>query len=305
METGRLPVQMAVVASCQALRLCLRSVLRLVVVDVQPGLEVLEHDRGSSARPDLWVGGCFGSRSALGVLEACSSASPLPASGSPPGAAGGLGALAGLVLVAYGWLMWTRWCSWRSSSARPHSVAHWLASIHVLPHNHAAGVAVMAVGGLIFVAVVGWVAVDLVPGSGGALPTHGRYEFTGITTQARFAYGKTAAHHRRAPGGDRVAVAHGRRHPVDPHDPGRDLRAACNRAQRRSRLRRPARPRLRRLLGHRGLHHGLLHGRTAHPTALHPQPLLGHPLRHRRRDARRRAARDTRRCGCGATTSPS
>ena len=32
---------------------------------------------------------------------------------------------------------------------------------------------------------------DLVHGIGGAGPEHGRYEFTGITTQARFAYGKT------------------------------------------------------------------------------------------------------------------
>jgi branched-chain amino acid transport system permease protein len=106
----------------------------------------------------------------------------------------GLWALAGLVLAAYGWLMWTDWSSWRSSSRHSldrHSLAHWLASIYVLPHDRAAGVAVMAVGGLILVGVVGWLATDLVHGIGGAGPEHGRYEFTGITTQARFAYGKT------------------------------------------------------------------------------------------------------------------
>jgi branched-chain amino acid transport system permease protein len=106
----------------------------------------------------------------------------------------GLWALAGLVLVAYGWLMWTDWSSWRSSARRSldrHSLAHWLASIYVLPHDRPAGVAVMAVGGLILVGVVCWLASDLVRGISGATPEHGRYEFTGITTQARFAYGKT------------------------------------------------------------------------------------------------------------------
>jgi branched-chain amino acid transport system permease protein len=49
----------------------------------------------------------------------------------------------------------------------------------------------MAVGGLVLVGVVGWLASDLVRGIVGAAPTHARYEFTGITTQARFAYGKT------------------------------------------------------------------------------------------------------------------
>ncbi|HUC15385.1 MAG TPA: branched-chain amino acid ABC transporter permease, partial [Acidimicrobiales bacterium] len=101
----------------------------------------------------------------------------------------GLWTLAGLVLVAYGWLMWTDWSSWRSSDR--HSLAHWLASIYVLPHNRPAGVAVMAVGGLVLIGVVGWLGSDFVRAIGGAPPEHGRYEFTGITTQARFAYGKT------------------------------------------------------------------------------------------------------------------
>jgi branched-chain amino acid transport system permease protein len=105
-----------------------------------------------------------------------------------------LWALAGLVVFAYGWLMWTDWSEWRSTSHHSldrHSLAHWLASIYVLPHDRPAGVAVMVVGGLLLVGVVCWLASDLVRGIGGGAPGHGRYEFTGITTQARFAYGKT------------------------------------------------------------------------------------------------------------------
>jgi branched-chain amino acid transport system permease protein len=95
--------------------------------------------------------------------------------------------LAGAVLVAYGWLMWTRWSLWRASS--PHSVAHWLASIHLLPHNHSAGLDVMGAGAAIVLAAIAWVASDLV---GGSRPEQARYKFTGITKQAKFAYGKTA-----------------------------------------------------------------------------------------------------------------
>jgi len=101
----------------------------------------------------------------------------------------GLASVAGLVLVAYGWLMWTTWSLWRASAR--HSLAHWLASIYVLPHNRPAGLVLTAVGGLVLVGVVGWLASDLVRAIGGARPEHGRYEFTGITTRARFAYGKT------------------------------------------------------------------------------------------------------------------
>ena len=53
------------------------------------------------------------------------------------------------------------------------------------------------------------------------------------------------------------------------------------------------------------LHDGLLHRRASHPTAVHPQPVLDHPLRHRGRDAHRRPARDAHACACAATTSPS
>jgi branched-chain amino acid transport system permease protein len=101
----------------------------------------------------------------------------------------GLWALAGLVLVAYGWLMWTTWSSWRSADR--HSLAHWLASIYVLPHSRPAGLGIMVVGGLALLGVVGWLASDLFRAIGGAPPVQGRYEFTGITTQGRFAYGKT------------------------------------------------------------------------------------------------------------------
>jgi branched-chain amino acid transport system permease protein len=95
--------------------------------------------------------------------------------------------LAGAVLVAYGCLMWTRWSFWRTST--PHSVAHWFASIHLLQHDHSAGLAVMGVGAAVLVAAIAWVASDLLSGS---QPEHARFEFTGITKQAKFAYGKTA-----------------------------------------------------------------------------------------------------------------
>ena len=104
-------------------------------------------------------------------------------------------ALGGVLLLVYGWLMWTSWASWRASNkhSAKHSVAHWLASIHVLPHNHTAGLVVMAAGAIVLVLAVVWVAADLVAGVGRSRPAHAhRYEFTGITRQAKFAYGKTA-----------------------------------------------------------------------------------------------------------------
>ena len=101
----------------------------------------------------------------------------------------GLGTAAGVVLFAYGWLMWTRWSYWRAS--KPHSVAHWLASIDVLPHNHTAGLAVMAAGVALLLCALVWVGADLARAIGGSRPELGRYEFTGITRKAKFAYGKT------------------------------------------------------------------------------------------------------------------
>jgi branched-chain amino acid transport system permease protein len=101
-----------------------------------------------------------------------------------------LGTVAGVVLFAYGWLMWTTWSSWRAST--PHSVAHWLASIGIMPHNRPAGVVLMVLGALILVGAVAWVVEDLVRAIGGARPDRSRYEFTGITKEAKFAYGKTA-----------------------------------------------------------------------------------------------------------------
>jgi len=103
----------------------------------------------------------------------------------------GLATVAGLVLVLYGFLMWTRWYAWRASS--PRTVAHWFAySLHILPHDHSAGLAVMAVGAFVLLCVLAWVIVDLARALGGSRPSTGRYEFTGITKQAKFGYGKTA-----------------------------------------------------------------------------------------------------------------
>ena len=82
--------------------------------------------------------------------------------------------------------------------------------------------------------------------------------------------------------------------------PGRLLRAGGHRPQHRRRPGRPARPRLRRLLRHRRLHDG-------RPRLGPRQPAVaGHgPDRHRRGHDGRLPARACRRCGYGATTSPS
>ena len=99
--------------------------------------------------------------------------------------------LAGAILVVYGWLMWTSWSLWRAST--PHSVAHWFASIHVLPHSHTAGLVVMAVGAVVVLYALAGVAADLVRALRGSPSERGdRFEFVGITKKARFAYGKTA-----------------------------------------------------------------------------------------------------------------
>ena len=102
----------------------------------------------------------------------------------------GLAVVVGVILVAYGWLTWTSWALWRASTR--HSVAHWLASIHVLVHDPTAGLAVIAIGVVVLVFALVWVAVDFTSALGGSRPAHARYEFTGITKQAKFAYGKTA-----------------------------------------------------------------------------------------------------------------
>jgi branched-chain amino acid transport system permease protein len=102
----------------------------------------------------------------------------------------GLAMVVGVILVAYGWLTWTSWALWHASTR--HSLAHWLASIHVLVHDHTAGLAVIATGVVVLVFALVWVAMDITSALGGSRPEHARYEFTGITKQAKFAYGKTA-----------------------------------------------------------------------------------------------------------------
>jgi len=102
----------------------------------------------------------------------------------------GLAVVVGVILAAYGWLTWTSWALWRAST--PNSLAHWLASIHILVHDHTAGLAVIATGVIVLVLALVWVAMDLVGALMGPPPEHSRYEFVGITKQAKFAYGKTA-----------------------------------------------------------------------------------------------------------------
>ena len=194
--------------------------------------------------------------------------------------------LAGVILIVYGWLMWTSWPSWRASSR--HSLAHWVASIHVLPHNHTAGLVVMAIGAVVVIYVLVGIATDLVRVLGsserehtGQLRVHRHHQAGEIRLREDGDHDRGVA--RRHP----VALAHGPGHPVDPHDPGGDLRAAGHGPQRGGRLRRPARPRLHRFLGDRVLHDRLLHRRVADPTTFPSQPLLDHPVRHHCRHAHR------------------
>ena len=165
--------------------------LRGAGVDAQPGLEVPEHDRGRAARPDPGPAAVVDGARPDACSRPCSFGLAAARKLIAPRRGRGLAALAGVVLVAYGWLMWTTWSLWRAST--PHSLAHWLASIHVLPHNHPAGLAVMAVGAARpgRRRSPGWRRTSFAR-SAGHVPEHGRYEFTGITKQARFAYGKTA-----------------------------------------------------------------------------------------------------------------
>lgn len=141
------------------------------------------HDR-PLGRLLLWLALC------LGVLESLLFGLAVLRKLTAPRRLRRLAGVGGVVLVAYGWLMWTTWSSWRASTR--HSVARWLASIDVLPHNRSAGVVLMAAGALVLVITVCWVGVDVVRAIGGSRPEQRRYEFTGITNQATFAYGKTA-----------------------------------------------------------------------------------------------------------------
>ena len=96
----------------------------------------------------------------------------------------------GLVLVAYGWLMWTTWSMWRTSTK--HSVAHWLASIYLLPHNRPAGVVLMLLGAVLLLSAAAWAGSDLVRTMKSGLPPQPAYEFKGFTRTAKFPYGKAA-----------------------------------------------------------------------------------------------------------------
>ena len=146
-------------------------------------ISAVPHDR-SFGRVLLWL--ALG----LAVLEAVLlGLAELPQAG-PPRRERRITTVAGAVVFAYGWLMWTTWSTWRAST--PHSVAHWLASISILPHNRAAGTVLMVLGGAFLIGVVVWVVLDLVGVSGASRPGHGRFELTGITKEAKFAYGKTA-----------------------------------------------------------------------------------------------------------------
>ena len=61
-------------------------------------------------------------------------------------------AITGIALVVYGFLQWTRWSQW--DPAAPASVARWLATHHLMVHDHASGLVVMLVGVLVSIAVV-------------------------------------------------------------------------------------------------------------------------------------------------------
>jgi len=102
----------------------------------------------------------------------------------------GITASVAAVLLAYGWLMSTTWPMWHATGR--HSVAHWLASIHVLPHNGPAGIAVMCIGGALALGCVAWGGLDLARARGGSLPAAGGYRPTVLTKPPKLAYGKAA-----------------------------------------------------------------------------------------------------------------
>ncbi|MGA3351867.1 MAG: branched-chain amino acid ABC transporter permease [Acidimicrobiales bacterium] len=146
-------------------------------------IQAVPHDRTLGVLL-LWIGLAFI------VLEGLLWVLALARKAIEPRRGRGLLSLGALVLLAYGWLMWTHWYGWRAST--PHSVAHWFASIHLIPHSNEGGLAVMSVGAIALICAAAWVAVDLVRAIGGARPGRARYEFTGITKQARFSFGKTS-----------------------------------------------------------------------------------------------------------------
>jgi len=136
-------------------------------------------------RAVLWLALC------LCVLEGVLFAFALARKVIAPRPKRGFAALLGAVLVVYGWLMWTTWSMWQT--ATPHSVARWLASsTHLLPHNRAAGVVVMVIGGVTVLLVLAWAGSDLARARRGSLPVQARYQFGGITKKAKFPYGKAA-----------------------------------------------------------------------------------------------------------------
>jgi branched-chain amino acid transport system permease protein len=69
---------------------------------------------------------------------------------------------AAVVLFAYGWLMWTNWSQWQASE--PTTLAHWLATHHLLVHSHGAGLAVLTAATVVVLACAIWVIFDLVRG---------------------------------------------------------------------------------------------------------------------------------------------
>ena len=146
-------------------------------------IQAVPHDRTLGILL-LWVA------LALSVLEVLLFAVSLVRKMTSPRKGRSIATLVALVLLAYGWLMWTSWSMWRVSTR--HSLAHWLASIHLLPHSNSGGLVVIALGAVVLTCVLVWVATDLVASLGGHRPARARYEFTGITKQAKFAYGKTA-----------------------------------------------------------------------------------------------------------------
>ena len=188
--------------------------------------------------------------------------------------------------------MWTSWSEWRASS--PHTLAHWFASIHVLPHSHSAGLVVMAVGAVVVAYVLAGIGVDLVAALRGSPRAAGsQFEFVGITKQAKFAYGKTAI--------TIAALLVAVQWPLH-MDPGIQSILTTQVA-----IYVLLSMGLNVVVGFAGLLDlgyiafwaigsyttAYFTGASAHPTAFHPQSVLDHPLRHRGRDADRGADRDS------------
>jgi len=144
------------------------------------------------------------------------------------------------------------------------------------PHRR---LVVMAIGAVVVVYVLVAVAVDLVRAFPGQLPSRATGSNSPGSRNKRNSHTARPRSRSRRCSWRSSGPCTWPGHPVDTHDPGRDLCAALHGPQRGRRLRRPARPRLHRILGDRVVHDGVLHWRVAiqPPFILNPFWIIPSP----------------------------